>query len=177
MRAVAKEPDRRFQTALDFQAALQSLDQNQSPPTPGASAIPAAELAELETRLARAIGPIARRLVPDAARRYGTISEIRQALAAQIEDPKHRADFLKTSSATSAATVTHTSTVPVSFDIATLDRLAQALAPHLGPIAKVVVSRAARTAGNLEDLQNTLAAEIPSAEDRRRFLAGLRSPL
>jgi serine/threonine protein kinase len=177
MRSLAKEPDRRFQTALEFETELRQLNQSQRPAPERASAITAPELAELEAHLARALGPIARRLVPDAARRYGTISEIRQALAAQIEDPKQREAFLKTGRATGAATITQVSAVPASFDPAVLDRLAQALAPYLGPIAKVLVSRTARTAGNVEELQKTLAAEIPSAEDRRRFLASVRSPL
>jgi len=175
MRAISKEPGRRFQTALEFETALRQL--NQSPAAPTVSTIPAQELAELETTLARVVGPIAKRLVPDAARRYGTIAEVRRALAAQIDDPKQRADFLKTNPRTTATTVALSPITPFSFDSATLDRLAQALAPHLGPIAKILVSRAARTAGSLEELQNKLAGEIASADDRRRFLAAIRSPL
>jgi serine/threonine-protein kinase len=70
--------------------------------------------------------------------------------------------------------VSPTPTPSVSFDPAVLDRLAQALAPYIGPIAKVVVARAARTAGSAEELQKALAAEIPAA-DRQRFLAAIRS--
>jgi serine/threonine-protein kinase len=65
---------------------------------------------------------------------------------------------------------------PGSFEPATIDRLAQALAPYLGPIAKVLVNRAARRARNVTELQEALAAEIPSVDDRRRFLARVRSP-
>ena len=60
---------------------------------------------------------------------------------------------------------------------ATLDRLTQALAPHLGPIAKVLVNRAAKRVANLHDLQEALAAEISGPEDRRRFLTRVRSTL
>ena len=181
LRALAKEPGLRFQTALEFQAALRDIDQ---PPSQDltSSTIPTtvAELADLEARLSRALGPIAKRLVADAARRHGTISEIRRALASQIEDPKERDAFLKTSVTAKTelgATVTTASRTPapgVSFDPSALDRLAQALAPYIGPIAKVVVNRAARTAGSAEELQNALAAEIPIA-DRQRFLATVRS--
>jgi serine/threonine-protein kinase len=52
-----------------------------------------------------------------------------------------------------------------------LDRLTQALAAHIGPIAKVVVARAARTARSVEELESALAAEIASPADRQRFLA------
>jgi serine/threonine-protein kinase len=138
-------------------------------------------LAELEARLSRAIGPIASRLVSTAARRYGTISEIRQALAAEIDDPKERAAFLKTAPGVktdpnvTATLAVRTPTAPVAFDTNALDRLTQALAPYIGPIAKVVVARAARSASNAEDLQNALAAEIPAETDRQRFLAAVRS--
>jgi hypothetical protein len=79
MRALAKDPDARFQTALEFQAALRDL--GHGPVTPGATAATAPELAELKIRLSSILGPIAKRLVAvaDAAHRYGTIAEIRRA--------------------------------------------------------------------------------------------------
>ncbi|HEY1221142.1 MAG: protein kinase [Bryobacteraceae bacterium] len=185
MRALAKEPGLRFQTALEFKAALEDLGRGgvQAPLTPSATAAKRPELAELEARLSRAIGPIASRLVATAARRYSTISEIRQALAAEIEDPKERAAFLKTAPdvktdpGATATIAVRPPTAPVAFDPNALDRLTQALAPYIGPIAKVVVTRAARSARNAEELQNALAAEIESTTDRQRFLAAARSVL
>jgi eukaryotic-like serine/threonine-protein kinase len=173
MRSLAKEPGLRFQTAREFLAAMQGSIE--ASVTAGATVTTAMtpELAEIEARLSRAIGPIARRLVADAARRYGTVSEIRQALAAQIEDPKERQAFLKTNPV-GAVTMVAPTPAPMSFDPAALDRLTQALAPYIGPIAKVVVSNAARRARSAEDLQNTLADEVPAA-DRKRFLAAVRS--
>jgi hypothetical protein len=131
----------------------------------------------LEERLSRAIGPIARRLVPDAARRYGTLSEIRQALAAQIEDPRERDRFLQTTPGVPTDTTARPQTSAMVFDAAALERLAQTLAPYLGPIAKVLVSRTARTARTVDELHQALAAELPSTEDRRRFLEAVRSTL
>ena len=177
MRAVAKDPARRFQTALAFEGALQDPERTPSSLTTAASAIPAPELAALEARLSRAIGPIARHLVQDAARQHGDLSAIRKALAAQIEDAGEREAFLGSDAGagSSTATITHMPTAPVLFDPVVLDRVMQALAPHLGPIAKVLVGRAARKARTAEELHDALAAEIPSAEDRRRFLAAVRS--
>jgi eukaryotic-like serine/threonine-protein kinase len=128
-------------------------------------AFSAAELAELETRLSRAVGPIAKRLVADAARRYGSMAEIRRALAAQIDDPRERDQFAKRD------TQPTTTMAMQTFDQATLDRMAQALAPYLGPIAKVMVARAARTARTNEELRDALASHIPSVDERRKFLA------
>ena len=183
MRALAKEPGLRFQTALEFQAVLEDPGRAsvQAPVNPSATTTRRPELAELEARLSRAIGPIAGRLVATAARRYATISEIRQALAAEIEDPKERAAFLKTAPgvktdpSVTATMAMRTPTAPATFDPGALDRLTQALAPYIGPIAKVVVTRAASSARSAEELQKALAAEIPSEADRQRFLAATRS--
>jgi eukaryotic-like serine/threonine-protein kinase len=187
MRVLAKNPVQRFQSARDFLAALRSSEETVvvAPPVspPGTSAIHTPELADLETRLSRAIGPIAKRLVSDAALRYGTIAEIRQALASQIEDPKEREAFSKTSPGATATTVSRTasgtarSTVPstASFDPALLESLASTLAPYIGPIAKVVVARAARGASSLEELRSAAAAEIDSNTDRKRFLEATRA--
>jgi hypothetical protein len=192
MCALAKDPARRFQSALEFQTALQGAGQSaQAPPalspmtpaagpfTPVAAPItPVAptstpELAALEARLFRAVGPIAHRMVADAARRHGTIDEIRQALLAQIDNPKEREAFLQTHPAVTATMMAQTPASPVTFDAAMLDRLAQALAGHIGPIAKVVVTRAARTARSTGELHSALASEIADAADRKRFLAAI----
>jgi hypothetical protein len=102
------------------------------------------------------------------------VAEIRQALAEQIEDPKERQAFLKTDPRGAVtATMVSPTPAPIAFDPATLDRMAQALAPYIGPIAKVVVSNAARKARSAEELQNALADEVPAA-DRQRFLTGVR---
>ncbi len=179
MRAIAKDPGDRFQSALDFQAALQAPSQTpQAAPPPSVSSsagIPDSELADLEKRLARTIGPIAKRLVAEAARRYGTIAEIRQALASQIEDPREREAFSKTSPTVTVTMLGKPPSDVFTFDPASLDRLSLALAPYIGPIAKVVVSRAARKVSSLDELQSKVAAEIDNDADRRRFLAAVRS--
>ncbi len=153
---------------------LQDVPHDQPAAPEATAAIPAPELADLERCLSRAIGPIARHLVPDAARRCRTVSELRQALAAHIENPKDRELFLKTSLGNTDTMATRTM-APAGFDPATLARLSQALAPYLGPIADVLVKRTAGRARGLEELQQTLAAEIPSEADRRRFLSAVRS--
>jgi eukaryotic-like serine/threonine-protein kinase len=47
----------------------------------------------------------------------------------------------------------------------------QELAQHIGPIAKVVVNRAAKQAATLDDLYALLSTEIESESARRSFLA------
>jgi len=178
MRALAKEPGLRFQTALEFQATIADIKEAPSAIPAAAGTSPALlppELANLEARLSRAIGPIAKRLVADAARRYGTIAEIRRALADQIDDPKERASFLQTSPDATVTMAVRTPTPAVVFDQGLLDRLAQALAPYIGPIAKMVVARAARSVHNTDELLTAVAGELSSESDRRRFLAAARA--
>jgi len=75
-----------------------------------------------------------------------------------------------------SATVRPTATAgaPVCSD-SQLASIERQLAHYLGPIAKVLVKRAAPAAAGLEDLQRLLAAEIESEPERRAFLAGARA--
>ena len=54
---------------------------------------------------------------------------------------------------------------------ADLEKVKTQLALYVGPMARVIVARAAKTAGSLRELYDVLAAEIPSAIDRQKFLA------
>jgi eukaryotic-like serine/threonine-protein kinase len=54
---------------------------------------------------------------------------------------------------------------------ADLEKAKTQLALYIGPMARVIVARAAKTAGSLRELYDVLAAEIPSAIDRQKFLA------
>jgi hypothetical protein len=62
-----------------------------------------------------------------------------------------------------------------AIDAQTLARVSQALAAHIGPIAEVVVRRAAKRASSLEDFYDNVANEIESEADRARFLKTCRS--
>lgn len=56
----------------------------------------------------------------------------------------------------------------------TLQRIARELATHIGPIAEIVVKRAASRCSSLDDLCHKVAAEIESQPERERFLASIR---
>jgi eukaryotic-like serine/threonine-protein kinase len=60
-----------------------------------------------------------------------------------------------------------------SFDPALLETARKNLAIYIGPMAKVIVNRAARNARSRADLYEKLAAEIPSPADRQTFLRSL----
>ena len=56
------------------------------------------------------------------------------------------------------------------FSLGELRELQTRLARILGPVASVLVDRAAAVSVDISDLEQRLTAEIDSAEDRRRFL-------
>ena len=60
---------------------------------------------------------------------------------------------------------------PVSIDRAVLERISRELAIYIGPIAEVVVRRAAKRCTSVRDLCGMVAQEIESSTDRARFLA------
>jgi serine/threonine-protein kinase len=57
------------------------------------------------------------------------------------------------------------------WDPALIDKIRKELAVYIGPLAKVLVNRAAKKAKTVEDLCNLVASEIPADTDRRKFLA------
>lgn len=62
-------------------------------------------------------------------------------------------------------------TDPAGWDPIALERVRKELAAYVGPVARVLVSRAAKKSQGLRQLYEVLAEEITSAEDRRKFLA------
>lgn len=60
------------------------------------------------------------------------------------------------------------------FESAELDRIKRELAAYVGPMAKILVDRAARKSQSLEQLYTTLSAEVPEGAERKKFLAGRR---
>ena len=56
-----------------------------------------------------------------------------------------------------------------------LGKLAKELATYIGPMARILVSRAAKTGAPIDQLYVTLAAEIASEKDRQKFLASRRN--
>jgi class 3 adenylate cyclase len=69
---------------------------------------------------------------------------------------------------------TNTTPKPVRgvFDAAALDSVSKELAVYIGPIAKVLVNRAAGRCSSVDDLYSAVAVEIDCEKDRASFLAG-----
>lgn len=57
------------------------------------------------------------------------------------------------------------------FDAPALERVKRELAAYVGPMAGILVDRAAKKAANWRQLYQSLATEVPAGEERNRFLA------
>jgi serine/threonine-protein kinase len=59
----------------------------------------------------------------------------------------------------------------VQFDPERLERLTRELAAFVGPMAKVLVNRAAKKAQTWKQLYDVLAPEVPEGAERKQFLS------
>ena len=64
---------------------------------------------------------------------------------------------------------------PVAFDDALLAKLQEQLAPHIGPVARILVKRSAGKANSLNELTEMLAGELDDDEQRANFLAACKN--
>lgn len=91
-----------------------------------------------------------------------------QVLGQSLE-PYLRANPNPTGNASAAPVPT--AAAPPAFDAAIVSRVTHELACYIGPIAEVVVKRAAKRCDSLPDLCDLVAQEIEASPDRARFLA------
>ena len=133
-------------------------------------------LRELEAALAQHVGPIARVTVHDAAKTAGTLAELVRLLAWEIPDAAKAAfqnkfsdvSWVRSQPASGPATVG----VAAEFSAEILAEAERRLAQHLGPVARVVVKRAAAKARDEAELYLLLAGEIEDAVERKAFTKG-----
>jgi len=153
----------------------------------------AAEVAEMERALATVMGPVARAIVKQAARTCSDVDSLRRAVAQQIPDERDRALFVSGSQAKASTAGTGgvrtlfsgsrapapQPTAPAPAPAAddpltepTVAAAAQLVAEVMGPIAKLLVKKAAAQATTRSQfVQTLLAAAEPG--DRPRLAAVL----
>jgi len=150
-------------------AAAAPLASSPLAPAPGATHFDESLITRLQTLLVDVLGPIARQLVAHASRRAQSLPALIEELAAEIHDPQAAERFRKSAGAVQAAGPEKSS--HVAWDPDLLVRAQKELAAYIGPLAKVIVARAAREARTRKELFEALSAEIPAKKDRERFLS------
>jgi serine/threonine-protein kinase len=148
--------------------------------------LPPETLAEIEASLTKVIGPLARHLVRKGAMQAKSVEEFYHVLAENIPDGIERTDFMKRiarlekggasiPSMPALQQPERPAARPVMiFDPATLAAAEKRLAQYVGPLAKVLIKRAANDSGDVRELYRKLAEHIDSEPERKTFLDGLR---
>lgn len=155
-------------------------------PTPATAAAaeyqwPPEELASITKELAGHIGPLAKVLVQRAAKRASTPEELHQLLSRHLPDGSMREVFLKHVGSGSSAETPVAKAEPVVIPDAALptvvpipddvrEKLRHQLAETQGPLAKVLIKRAAARASDYPQFCQILAAELPENK-REAFIA------
>lgn len=139
-------------------------------------------LKKIEFELTKHIGPIAPVAVRSAAKKALSVSQLVAMVAKDIDDDAVRNQFMKRfANADTSRPVsqpsrpTTTSQVPTMlaeqrFDAAIISKAEAALARHLGPLARVVVKRAAMKARDEAELYLLIADEIEDKDERKVFI-------
>ena len=143
-------------------------------------------LAEVETTLARHVGPVAAVMVRRAARECEDLPSLLARLAEQVSHPGAKAAFLeqatqsptlgsatRRTAVTAAPTAAAATTVAAPIDEAVLAQATRLLAQQVGPIAGVLVKRAAARAPDRAAFYGALADAVPDAAARERLRAAL----
>ena len=134
-------------------------------------------LEALEHSLARTIGPMAKLLVRKASRESTDaerlLASLTEAIKADADAARFRLDAERMLRADQSATGVQLFALIGTTDV---EAATAALLPLVGPMARVLVLRTAKTAVGREDFFQRLADHIPSAADRSAFLATKRKP-
>jgi len=142
----------------------------------------------VERNLTAHLGPVARTMVKTASARARSLEELYTLLAESVPPGPSREDFLKNapkqrdpslnSGPVSAGRPSQGQGQPSQRTLALTDEMVQraerALAMQVGPLARVLVRRAAETARNGKEFLSALEREIDSDEKRQRFLQAMK---
>jgi serine/threonine-protein kinase len=156
-------------------------------------------LGDIERRLARYVGPIAKVMVRRVAKEARDVVELTQALAERIPKSAHRDEFLKGVGVLTSAdnplargpvdiadashpAATGTSAGPRQgmggkqrlLTPEDVSRASQLLTAHMGPIAPLLARRAAQPAATREQFIAALASYLKDDAARARFLDAFR---
>ena len=140
----------------------------------------------VEHQLAHVVGPLARVLVKRAARRCVDLDTLINVLADELPEVSERRAFLSIiatgSGKASAGRVPSGSSPEAEFRNSRIgavaavvppeeiERVAAILTRHIGPLARLVIKRAAERASGSDDFYRLVADGVPAQSDRDAFL-------
>lgn len=140
-------------------------------------------LKTVEVNLAQHIGPLSRVLVKKAARKTANVEELTELLARFIPAENDRTAFLAhtqvihpTAAPSPVAPPPPSAPPKPSFDADTLRSVERELALYVGPVAKILVKKAASQASHLEGLCELLTAELGDPAQRHAFRRAVLGP-
>jgi serine/threonine protein kinase len=136
------------------------------------------QVKRIEAELARHIGRVAAVVVRGAAKKASTVSELVQFVSAEINDEKARATFVRRFSMSDTPSrpsgqpdsAPKDSTGLEKFSAETLRKAETELAQYIGPMAKVIVKRAAAKARYESEFYRLIAQEIKDPAEREIFV-------
>jgi len=152
------------------------------PSTPPPTGWSAPVLAGVEIELARYLGPVARVLVRRAARLHKDIASLTAAVIDSIDRAEDREAFTRAVTGSGLAALRSRASpgpetpLPAASanepapSTADIERATHLLTHYLGPIARVVVKRAAAGGGTRRDFFNQVAQSLENEAQRERFL-------
>jgi hypothetical protein len=133
-------------------------------------------IATAKRQLTSIIGPVAGIVVDKAAARAASVKDLYRLLTLHIENEADRERFVALTCPEDAAeprAPVSAAAGPVPAE--DMEGIAEILTTYLGPIARVLAKRENRAAESLEDLQQRLAALIPTEGDRADFIRRLEA--
>jgi serine/threonine-protein kinase len=166
-------------------ASAPRSSQSQTDSAPGASTVPpegwdAAVLKQIEQELMRYLGPVAKVIVRRGARSTKELDTLYALLAESLGSAQERSEFLASRRGLSgavpaqpeqpAAAPTHNESALQPPTTQEIDNAARRLAPYLGPIARIVVKKAAAQATSRRQFYLLLAEHLGGENDKERFL-------
>jgi len=154
MKAIAKDPAERFQTASEFLDALAQISLDES-------------LDEAATVQTVAIRPTPLPSLSNTAK-PPSISPLGKPSSSAPPPPRNTPPPSRIAPEPSRTTPKPSRSV---LDPSVFDSVSKELAAFIGPIAKLVVKRAAERCSSVDDLYGAVAMEITSEKDRSSFLA------
>jgi hypothetical protein len=147
-------------------------------------------LSRIEDTLVKRMGPFARVLIRQTSQTTMSLHELLHQLAQHIPNPQERYGFLHECSQSGllpkrsltpdwkaqqppAANVAMQDVIPTRGDLnaETLEQAEQKLALYIGPLAKILVKKAARKVSCEDEFYASLAEHIPTAHEKAQFLA------